>query len=125
MQKRMLLFLFFSAFIMGKAQTPPGLLLHLANGQIRLNAFGFPEQVQAADPSDSLLAENIHFHFIRQSDGKDIRLKSEGIQFTKTTPEKQEWKATASSDTLKMVVTGYSANSGLLIYSVQVEVLAS
>jgi hypothetical protein len=33
------------------------------------------------DHPNNLLAENIHFHFVRASDGKDIRLTPQGVQF--------------------------------------------
>jgi len=128
MQKSFLLLFILSAFLTAKAQTPdtgkPDSIIHLKGAQIRLTPFGFPEQIEVADPADSLLAENIHFHFTRQSDGKDIRLKSEGVRFMKATPKKQEWKATASSDELRLEVTGSLDNGGPLVYSVQVEVLA-
>ena len=128
MQKSFLLLFILSAFLSGKAQTPDAgkrdSIIHLKGGQIRLTPFGFPEQIEVTDPSDSLLAENIHFHFTRQTDGKDIRLKSDGVQFTKKTPKTQEWKAIASSDELKVEITAILDNIGRLAYSVQVEVLA-
>jgi predicted RNase H-related nuclease YkuK (DUF458 family) len=128
MQKSFLLLFILSAFLSAKAQTPdtgkPDSVIHLKGGQIRLTPFGFPEQIRVTDPADSLLAENIHFHFTRQSDGKDIRLKSEGVQFTKKTPQKRVWKSVATSDELRMVVTASLDNGGPLIYSVQVEVLS-
>jgi hypothetical protein len=127
MQKSFLLLFILSAFHTAKAQTPdtgkPDSLIHLKGGQIRLTPFGFPEQIQLADPADSLLAENIHFHFTRQSDGKDIRLKGEGVQFTQPPAKKQVWKSIATSDELRLEVTGSLDNGGPLTYSVQVEAL--
>ena len=128
MQKSFLLLFILPAFLNAKAQSQDSggrdSVIHLKGGQLRLTPFGFPEQILVSPGQDSLLAENIHFHFTRQSDGKDIRLKSQGVQYSKATSKKQEWKATAASDELREVVTATLDNTGLLNYSVQVEVLA-
>jgi hypothetical protein len=127
MQKSFLVLFILSAFLSAKAQTPdtgkPDSIIQLKGGQLRLTSFGLPEQIGVTGPSDSLLAENIHFHFTRQSDGKDIRLKSEGVRFTRSTAKSREWKATASSDELKVEITATLDNTGRLAYSVKVEVL--
>src|SRR5262249_17474035 len=66
-------------------------LTSLLGRTIKLNKQGFPEQIQTffspemteiTTTPNNLLAENIHFHFTRQSDGKDIKLKSQGTTFT-------------------------------------------
>jgi hypothetical protein len=128
MQKNFLLFLALAAFMPGTAQTAASDLhdpvIVMEGGWVRLTSFGFPEQIATSVPADSLLAENIHFHFTRQSDGKDIRLKSEGVEFTKRDAKATEWKAVASSDELKIIVEASLNKAGRLAYSVQVEVLA-
>jgi hypothetical protein len=128
MQKCCFLVFILSAFLSGKAQGPvmdPGdSLIAVKGGRIRLTPFGFPEQIFTSTPADSLLAENIHFHFTRRSDGKDIRLKSEGVRFLKTTRKKQEWKATAGSDELRVEVSASLDNPGVLNYAVKATALA-
>jgi Family of unknown function (DUF6067) len=118
--QRLLLFIQMMAIVVaGNAQDP---LISFPGGSIRLSPFGFPAQIVAS--ADSLLIENIHFHVIRQSDAKDVLLKSEGVQFTKKTVNTTGWKTIANSEALRMVVEASLDQSGRLSYSVQVEVLS-
>src|SRR5262249_22159921 len=101
-------------------------MISLLGRRIQLNRQGFPEQIQTfftpemteigAEPNN-LLAENIHFHFTRQSDGKDVRLKSEGLQFTEKTAGTVRWQALSSSPELKMEVSGSLEFDGFLAYT--------
>ena len=107
-------------------------LIRLLGRSIQLSQQGFPQQIQTfftpemtdttADPNN-LLAENIHFHFIRQSDGKDIRLKSEGLQFTERSPGTVRWTAASTSDQLRMDVSASLEFDGFLAYTVKVTAL--
>jgi len=84
--------------------------------RIQLSKQGFPEQI------DSLLAENIHFHFTRQSDGKDIRLTSGGLHITRD-GQAVAWKDTCTSDELRMEVGAGLRSNGYLSYRVKVTAL--
>jgi hypothetical protein len=122
------LFLVFFLFLSGKAQSsvmdPGDSLIDVKGGRIRLSPLGFPEQILLSPGQDSLLAENIHFHFTRQSDGKDIRLKTGGIQFVKRASKIQEWKVSAGSDELQVEISASLDNGGMLTYAVKVTALA-
>ena len=107
-------------------------LIRLLGRAVRLNPSGFPEQIQTFFSSEmtditttpnNLLAENIHFHFARKSDGKDIRLKPQGLQFLQETPGTVTWKATSIADELKMEVSASLEFDGFLSYTVKVTAL--
>ncbi len=107
-------------------------LIRLLGRNIQLSPQGFPQQIQTfftpemtdttPDPNN-LLAENIHFHFVRQSDGKDIRLKNEGLQFTERSPGTVRWKASSVSDELRMDVNATLEFDGFLAYTVKLTAL--
>jgi Family of unknown function (DUF6067) len=88
-------------------------LISLRGTRIQLSKLGFPEQI------DSLLAENIHIHFTRQSDGKDIRLTSGGVRFTKRDKKVVRWNATSTSDELQMEVFVSMGSQGYMTYLVK------
>jgi hypothetical protein len=92
-------------------------LISLRGSWIQLSKQGFPEQI------DNLLAENIHFHFIRQSDGKDIRLTSGGVHFTRRDKHTAMWYAVDSSDEMRMEVGGVVRSNGYIFYQVKVTAL--
>ena len=123
MQKAFLLILFFSAALTGIAQDRTDSVVRVKNGQFRIGPSGFPEQIFALSPADSLLAENIHFHFTRQSDGKDIRLKNEGWKFIKKTSATAEWKSVLSADELRVDIDADWNAGGQLSYTVKVTAL--
>ena len=104
-------------------------LIGLLGRDIRLTLQGFPEQIRTfftpemteiGSAPNNLLAENIHFHFTRASDGKDIRLKSEGVHFTERTPGTVRWQAASVADELRMDVSASLEFDGFLAYSVKV-----
>jgi hypothetical protein len=108
-------------------------VIRLLGRSIRLGKQGFPEQIQTyftpemtemTDRPTNLLAEGIHFHFIRESDGKDIRLDPGGLQFTERSPGTVSWKAVSVCDTLKMEVSATLEFDGFLAYQVRVVALA-
>lgn len=107
-------------------------LISLLGRAVKLNQTGFPEQIQTffspenteiGATANNLLAENIHFHFTRKSDGKDIRLKPQGLQFTQKTAGTVAWQATSASDELKMDVSASLEFDGFLSYTVKVTAL--
>ncbi|GGA99781.1 hypothetical protein GCM10011511_23880 [Puia dinghuensis] len=107
-------------------------LISLLGRKIVLNQQGYPEQIQTYFTSEmtditstpnNLLAENIHFHFFKQSDGKDIRLKAGGLRFTEQSPGTVKWQASSVSDQLRMDVTGSLEFDGFLAYTVKVTAL--
>ena len=107
-------------------------LIRLLGRSIRLSRQGFPEQIQTwftpemtdtSDHPNNLLAENIHFHFVRVSDGKDIRLTPQGVQFTERSPGTVRWTATSTSDELRMDVSAVLEFDGFLSYTVKVTAL--
>jgi hypothetical protein len=114
-------------------------VVRLLGRSIRLSRQGFPEQIQTfftpemtemTDRPTNLLAEGIHFHFVRQgkggpeSDGKDIRLDPRGLEFTERSPGTVSWKAVSTSDTLRMEVGASLEFDGFLSYTVKVIALA-
>ena len=107
-------------------------LISLLGRNIKLSQQGFPEQIQTfftpemtelSTTPNNLLAENIHFHFIRKSDGKDIRLKPQGLQFTMKTPGTVQWHSIVTSDELQMDVSASLEFDGFLAYTVKVTAL--
>jgi hypothetical protein len=107
-------------------------LIHLLGRSIRLGPQGFPEQIQTfftpemtemTDTPNNLLAENIHFHFTKQSDGKDIRLKPEPIRFTERAPGTLKWMVSALSGELRMDVGASLEFDGFLAYTVKITAL--
>jgi hypothetical protein len=107
-------------------------LIDLLGRSITLTPQGFPQQIQTfftpemteiTTTANNLLAENIHFHFTKQSDGKDVKLKSQGIQFTQRSPGTIQWQATTLSDELKMDVSANLEFDGFLAYTVKITAL--
>ena len=107
-------------------------LISLLGRTIQLSKQGFPEQIQTFFSSEmteitttpnKLLAENIHFHFTKQSDGKDVRLKPQAIQFTGRSPGTLKWQTASLADELKMDVSATLEFDGFLAYTVKVTAL--
>lgn len=84
--------------------------------KIDLETTGLPKQI------DGLLAENIHFHFTRLSDGKDIRMHGPGVVALDTFIG-QHWRAVDSSEELIMKVRGWRHSIGALSFEVTVTAL--
>ena len=108
-------------------------LINLLGRNITLTPQGFPQQIQTfftpemtelTTTPNNLLAENIHFHFTKQSDGKDLKLKPQGVQFTQRTPGTIKWQAsTIAEDALRMDVSATLEFDGFLAYTVKVTAL--
>jgi len=139
MQKLLLLLSFSIVLCSARAQQPASplaiqgdTLISLRGRKIQLNQQGFPERIQTfftpemtdtnAVPNN-LLFENIHFHFTRQSDGKDIRLKNGGLNFTRRSPDMVKWEASSISEELQMDVSASLVLDGSLSYTVKVTAL--
>jgi len=106
--------------------------ISLLGRKIQLNAQGFPEQIQTfftpemtgySTMPTNLLGENIHFHFTRQSDGKDLKLKNGGLHLTLQQPGTVQWEATSVADELQMEVHASLEFDGFLAYTVKVTAL--
>lgn len=100
--------------------------------KVTLDKNGFPKQIQTyfspemtdyTTTPNNLLYENIHFHFVRKADGKNMAIKDGGVQFTKKEAGTVQWKATNSSDSLQMEVNGSLEFDGFLTYTVKVTAL--
>jgi len=106
--------------------------ISLLGRKIQLNRQGFPEQIQTyftpemtgyTVTPNNLLGENIHFHFTKQSDGKDIKLKNGGLVFTLQQPGTVQWRAANTADELQMDVSASLEFDGFLSYTVRVTAL--
>jgi hypothetical protein len=106
--------------------------IRFAGQRVLLSKQGFPEQMQVFPGSDGkdttaqptrLLAENIHFHFTNQTDGKDIRLKNGGLDYTARASRKVSWTVTSAAEALSVEVAGTMRSNGSLDYVVKVTAL--
>ena len=109
-----------------------GNTIKLPLGIIELDRNGFPKQVQTiynqSKTPTVLLFENIHFHFVRKIDGKNINLKNSGVEFLNVNngsvrKNNVSWKATSENDSLRLDVVGAVNNAGLVSYRVKVTAL--
>jgi len=100
--------------------------------QIELDKNGFPRQIKTFFNPDVtgfvatptlLLYENIHFHFVRKRDGKNIVLKDGGVQFLKKSARQIKWKSKNENDSLVVEVNGRLGADGFLIYTVKLKAL--
>ncbi len=107
--------------------------ISLRDSKIELDKSGFPKQINTfynstKDPI-KLLFENIHFHFVRKSDGKNIILKDGVVKFSKNDKNTDrwngivKWKSTNRNDSLIMDVSGKLKFDGHLSYKVKVSAL--
>lgn len=103
----------------------------LLGRKVVINKDGFPYQIQTfftpemtsyATQPNNLLTEAIHFHFTKE-DGKNMVLKSGGLQFIKKEPGTVQWKATSSNDSLEMEVSASMEFDGFIAYKVKVTAL--
>ncbi|MDR6940691.1 glycoside hydrolase domain-containing protein [Mucilaginibacter pocheonensis] len=105
--------------------------VELLGRKVEVNSDGFPKQIQTfftpgmteyTDKPNNLLTEALHFHFIKP-DGKNIKLKSQGLQFTKQEPGTVQWTATSANDSLQMEVTASIEFDGFMAYTVKLTAL--
>ncbi|WP_199140871.1 glycoside hydrolase domain-containing protein [Pedobacter sp. ASV12] len=109
-----------------------GTSISLLGRKVELDKNGFPKQIQTffspemtdyTTTPNNLLAENIHFHFVRKADGKNIILKDGGVEFTKKEAGTVQWKTTNANDSLQMDITGSLEFDGFMSYTVKVTAL--
>jgi hypothetical protein len=107
-------------------------LISLLGRDIRLNQQGLPQQIrtfftpemtETSATANNLLAESIHFHFIKLSDGKDIRLQPQGLQYTQKSAGTVAWQAASTAGELRMDVSASLEFDGFLSYVVKVTAL--
>ncbi len=100
--------------------------------KLEINNDGFPKQIQTffnlemtgyKEQSNNLLTEPIHFHFTNLSNGKNMVLRSGGVEFIKREPGTVQWKATSNNDTLEMEVFASMEFDGFLSYRVKLTAL--
>lgn len=109
-----------------------GNTIGLLGRKVELDKNGFPKQIQTffsqemteiTTTPNNLLYENIHFHFVRKADGKNIKLTDGGIEFTKKEAGTVQWKAKSGNYSLQIDVTGSLEFDGFLAYTVKVTAL--
>ena len=88
----------------------------LKGPRVTFSPFGFPQQIKT--PTDSILAENIHFHFYNAVDGKEIRLKSGMMMFANGD---SMWRVSSVSEKLEMEVQGNLVSDGIMNFEVTVK----
>jgi len=121
------LFILFSSFV-GFGQKGVSLqvqgdsLILLSGREVLLNKQGFPQQIwiDSAGERTAMLAENVHFHFINQVDGKDFRLRGGEFAYNKKRRHWVSWHATSASDAVSMYVYGEILDKGVIALSVRV-----
>ncbi len=103
-------------------------LIHLSQFLISLTPLGFPQQITSTSPvmkdangvgTNVMLAENIHFHLVRQSDGKDIRLKAGGVAFTRKRKHELSWRASGEAPEIRMEMDGRMDKRGVITCKVR------
>ncbi len=128
--------LIFSSFV--KAQKSDllqinGTTISLLGRKIELDKNGFPKQIQLffndgastdLDTANNLLVENIHFHFVRKSDGKNITFINDQVIFVNKSEKEIRWKLKSTSDSLAMKVEGNIGADGRMAYTVKITALA-
>lgn len=101
----------------------------LLGRNVIINKDGFPKQIQTflteemtgyQKEPNNLLYEGIHFHFTKKSDGKDYKLKSDGIHFTTKTAGTVQWQSSSKNDSLQMDVNASLEFDGFMQYTVKV-----
>ncbi|NML22365.1 hypothetical protein HHL16_15890 [Pseudoflavitalea sp. G-6-1-2] len=106
--------------------------IKLLGRTVELGADGFPKQILSfftpemtgyTDQPTPLTTEPIHFHFTRKSDGKDFKLRNNGVQFIKQEAGTVQWKASNSNDSLQVDVDASLEFDGFVSYSVKVAAL--
>ena len=109
-----------------------GNTISLLGRKVILDNSGLPKQIQTfftpemtgyQNEPNNLLAEGMHFHFIKKSDSKDISFKKEGLKFTVQQPGTVQWTSTSSSDEIKMEVNGSLEFDGFVSYKIKVTAL--
>jgi len=139
MQKTCLVLTLFIIFCAGAADAQQkAFSLHLQGDslisfwgrRILLSPQGFPQQIttffapngqDTTDQPSKVLSENIHFHFVNATDGKDIRLKSRPIRFVMQSSTGMSWMGYSESELLDMNVVATMQGDGVLQFTVRIK----
>jgi len=106
--------------------------ISLLGRKLVLNNDGFPKQIQSffteemtriGDTAHNLFTEPLHFHFTRAADGKDMKFRNSGWQFTKKEAGTVAWSAVNTNDTLQLAIDGTLEFDGFVSYTVKVTAL--
>ena len=124
------LFILFSSFV-GFGQKGVSLqvqgdsMILLSGREVLLNKQGFPQQIwiDSAGERTAMLAENVHFHFINQVDGKDFKLRGGEMKVVEKDRRRMRWEATTVADVLSMYVRGEVSEKGQIVLNVRVTAL--
>jgi hypothetical protein len=109
-----------------------GNTISLLGRKVELNNDGSPKQVQTffneemtgmSEKSNDIFYESIHFHFTRAQDGKDMKFRNTGLQFTRKEPGTMAWTAVNTNDTLEVAVSASLEFDGFMSYTVKVTAL--
>lgn len=107
--------------------------IYLLGRRFDINPDGLPRQIQtyfteemtsidtAAHP---LFTEPIHFHFTRALDGKDMKFRNGGVQFTRNEAGTIAWTAVNTNDTIEIAIRASLEFDGFVSYQVSVRALA-
>ncbi len=105
--------------------------ISLLGRKLELNNDGFPKQIQTffttemtgyKNEPNNILAEPIHFNFIK-TNGEPSAFRESGLQFIKQTPGTIQWKAVNSNNELQMDVNASIEFDGFVAYTVKVTAL--
>ena len=105
--------------------------ISLLGRKLILNNSGFPAQIQTffneemtgyTEQPNNMLIEPVHFHFTG-ADGKDLKWKNGGLEFTAKSAGTVTWKASNMTDKLQMDVNASLEFDGFMTYTVKVTAL--
>ncbi len=111
-----------------------GSSISLLGRKIELNKDGLPKQIQTffspemtglTEQPNNLLTEPVHFHFTLAGDGKDIKLTSRGVRFTRQEAGTMAWTALNENDSLEVLVAASLEFDGFMNCSVKVTAKAA
>lgn len=104
----------------------------LLGRRIIISKEGFPKQIQTyftpemtglqQQPND-LLYEPVHFHFTKESNGKDIKLQSGPLRFTERSEGTVQWDCSSGNDSLQLFVHASLEFDGFMRYMVKLVAL--
>jgi hypothetical protein len=94
------------------------------DGLIRqVNTFFNQEMTGYRQEANPLFVAPTRFHFLRFADGKEIKMVSRGLYFTKKNAGTVEWMAESAGEGLRMEVKASLEFDGFVSYQVRVEAL--
>ncbi len=103
----------------------------LLGRKLTLSNTGLPAQIQTFFPIEmtnisdkpvDILAKPMQFK-VTTADGKQLKFKSEGVNFTTQKPGTVEWTTTLKASSLEILLTGHIEFDGFVHYELQVKAL--